>query len=144
MKIACTRSSKLSALVWFIVMCAVSSVVVSCVVVVVLLLLSWWLLVAHAGAGVAVAPGVNLTPAATVASAPHYCLDVLVPGAEPPRIHWALVHLYRCTMALGAGGAWCVGHDLVARFVLLFFSFLFLCVRENMKFFPHEPLNRRF
>jgi hypothetical protein len=25
---------------------------------------------------------------------------------------------------LGAGGAWCVGHDVVARFVLLFFVFM--------------------
>jgi hypothetical protein len=48
-----------------------SSVVVSCVVVVVLLQLSWWLLVARAGVGVAVAPGVNLTPDATAASALH-------------------------------------------------------------------------
>jgi hypothetical protein len=71
MKIACTWSSKLLALVWFIVMCAISSVVVSCVVVVMLLLLSWWLLVACAGVGVAVAPGVNLTPDATAVSAPH-------------------------------------------------------------------------
>jgi hypothetical protein len=111
MKIACTWSSKLSALVWFIVMCAVSSVVVSCVVVVVLLPLSWWLLVAHAGAEVAVAPGVNLTPAATAASAPHYCLDVLAPGAKPPRIHWVP----------GAHGA--LGMILLR--ILFFCSFLF-------------------
>ncbi len=72
MKIACNWSSKLSVLVWFIVLCAVSSVVVSsCVMVVVLLLLSWWLLVARAGVGVAVALGVNMTPDATAASAPH-------------------------------------------------------------------------
>ena len=45
---------------------------------------------------------------------------------------------------LGAGGAWYAGHDVLAHFVLSFFSFLVICGRENMNFVPLEPLNRRF